>query len=246
MMSRIARTAGIVAVLLALDYLLLVGLGLFLTKVLGAESSVINAEDNLNEGLAHDRTPTLNDVTYLLSGLGNTGAIIGALLVVSVGLLWATKKWGPSLFLVVAVSGQALVFLFVTLTISRQRPDVKRLDSSPPTSSFPSGHAGAATALFLGSALLVLWYVRNQLVKVIGLVLLVAVPLLVAYGRLYRGMHHPSDIAGAYLNGVLTVTIAAGVILAKGPLARFAPDGGAADPQGATGGHRAEAATARR
>jgi len=66
-------------------------------------------------------------------------------------------------------------------------------------------------------------------------VLLLAVPLLVAYGRLYRGMHHPSDIMGAYVNGLACVAIAAGVILARGPLARFAPDGGAGHPPQATG-----------
>ena len=231
MMSRIARTAGIVAVLLALDYLLLVGIGYFLTKVLGSDSSLIKAEDNVNQSLADGRTPRMNDVTYVLSGLGNTGAIIGALVIVSVALLVATKKWGPSLFLIVAVSGQALVFLLVTLTISRQRPDVKRLDSSPPTSSFPSGHTGAATALFVASALLVAWYVRKRLVRIIGVLVLLAVPLLVAYGRLYRGMHHPSDVLGAYLNGGICIAIAAGAILAKGPFARFAPDGGADRPR---------------
>ena len=31
--------------------------------------------------------------------------------------------------------------------------------------------------------------------------LLIAVPLLVAYGRLYRGMHHPTDVLAAFLNG---------------------------------------------
>lgn len=245
MMSRIARTAGIVIVLLALDYLLLVGIGLVLTKVIGTDSALINAEDNLNEGLAHDRTPTMNDVTYLFSGLGNTGAIIGALLVVSVALLWATKKWGPSLFLVLAVSGQALVFLLVTLTISRQRPDVKRLDSSPPTSSYPSGHTGAATALFVASALLVVWYVRKRLLKIIAVLVLLAVPLLVAYGRLYRGMHHPTDILGAYLNGGICIAIAAGTILAKGPLRRFAPDGGADRPRETAATRPTVATTAR-
>jgi undecaprenyl-diphosphatase len=245
-MARIARAAGIIAVLLALDYVLLVLIGLFLTKVLGEDSGVIKWEDQVNTGLADGRTPRMDDVTYLLSGLGNTGAIIGALLVVSVTLFAVTRKWGPSLYLVVAVSGQALVFLFVTLTISRQRPDVKRLDSSPPTSSFPSGHTGAATALFVASAFLVLWYVRNRLVKVIAMVLLLAVPLLVAYGRLYRGMHHPSDIMGAYLNGFACVAIAAGVILARGPLSRFAADGGAADPRQATGERTPAGATASR
>ena len=51
--------------------------------------------------------------------------------------------------------------------------------------------------------------------------MLLAVPLLVAYGRLYRGMHHPTDVLGAYLNGGICIAIAAGVILARGPLARF-------------------------
>ena len=231
MTARVARSAGIILALLALDYLLLVGIGLLLTKVL-EKSSLIHKEDAINRSLADGRTPRMNDVTYLLSGLGNTGAIIGALIVVAVSLVIAMKKWAPSIFLVVAVSGQALVFLLVTLTISRQRPDVKRLDASPPTSSFPSGHTGAATALFIGSACLVLWYVQRTWVKVVGMTLLIAVPLLVAYGRLYRGMHHPTDVLAAYLNGGICVAIAAGVILARGPLHRFAQGGGAEhDPQ---------------
>ncbi len=55
--------------------------------------------------------------------------------------------------------------------------------------------------------------------------------MLVAYGRLYRGMHHPSDILGAYLNGGICIAIAAGVILARGPLARLYQGGGDGDPQ---------------
>ena len=101
--------------------------------------------------------------------------------------------------------------------------DVKRLDSSPPTSSFPSGHTGAATALFVAQR------AARRVVRPAAAgcgssasPLLLAVPLLVAYGRLYRGMHHPTDILGAYLNGGICIAIAAGVILARGPLARFA------------------------
>ena len=39
--------------------------------------------------------------------------------------------------------------------------------------------------------------------------MLVAVPLLVAYGRLYRGMHHPTDVVGSYINGLACIAIAA-------------------------------------
>ncbi|MCY7372461.1 MAG: phosphatase PAP2 family protein, partial [Spirochaetaceae bacterium] len=222
MLDRVARIAGRVIVLLAVLYGVLVGIGLLLTKVF-ERSALIREEEELNQALADGRTPTMNDVTYVLSGLGNTGAIIGAMLVVAIALRLASKKWTLSVFLVLAVSAQALVFLLVTLTISRQRPDVKKLDDSPPTSSFPSGHTGAATALFLASALLVAWYVKRRWVKILAVTLLVAVPLLVAYGRLYRGMHHPTDIVGAYLNGIASITIAATSVLGRG---RRRGDGG--------------------
>jgi membrane-associated phospholipid phosphatase len=208
MITSVSRIAGRVLVLLALLYAVLVGLGLLITKVI-EHSWLIRDEDGVNEALADGRTPTMNDVTYVLSGLGNTQAIIGAMLVVAIALRIASKRWTMSVFLVLAVSAQALVFLLVTLTIDRRRPLVRHLDSSPPTSSYPSGHTGAATALFVASALLVLWYVRRRWLKILGITVLVAVPLLVAYGRLYRGMHHPTDIVGSYVNGLTCIVIAA-------------------------------------
>lgn len=215
MLSRVAPVAGRIVLLLATLYGVLVGIGLVLTRVL-ENSALVREEEELNQALADGRTPTMNDVTYVLSGLGNTGAIIGALLVVAVGLRLASRSWLLSGFLVLAVSAQATIFLLVTLTIKRDRPEVEQLDSSPPTSSFPSGHTGASTALFLGSALLVAWYVRRRWLKILGVTLLVAVPLLVAYGRLYRGMHHPTDVMGAYLNGISCIGIAAANVLRRG------------------------------
>src|SRR3954469_5893863 len=142
MITRVARVAGRVLVSLALLYAALVGLGLLLTRVLDT-TGFVDAEDDVNNTLADGRTKPLNDLTYILSGLGNTAAIVGALLVVAIALRLALKRWRESIFLIVAVSAQALVFLCVQLTITRTRPDVKRLDSSPPTSSYPSGHTGA-------------------------------------------------------------------------------------------------------
>jgi len=227
----VAKTAGVVAVLLALDYLLLLGIGLLLTKVF-EHDSWLTAENHVNTDLAHHRSASGNDISYVGSGLGNTAAIIGALAVVAIVLVIVMRKWRPSIFLVVAVAGQALVFFLVQLAVKRPRPHVHRLDSGIPTSSYPSGHTGAATALFVGSALLIAWYVRRRWIRTVSIVVLVAVPLLVAVSRLYRGAHHPTDVLAAYLNGSITLLIAAGVILSRGPLARFAPeDGDARDPQ---------------
>ena len=220
MKARIARTAGIVLVLLALDYLLLLGIGLLLTKTFKGDGW-LTSENDINTDLAHHRTSSLNDASNIGSGLGNTAAIIGALLVVAIALAVAMKKLRPSMFLVVAVAGQALVFLCVQFAVKRPRPHVHRLDSGIPTSSYPSGHTGAATALFVGSALLVAWYVRKRWLRTLAITVFVAVPLVVAISRLYRGALHLSDVLAAYVNGSVCLAIAAGLILARGPLARF-------------------------
>lgn len=214
MIAKVAPTAGRVALALAVLWGVLVGLGLLITKVL-EHTWPLTQEDAVNRSLAEGRTPEMNDVTYVLSGLGNTGAIIGAMVVVAIFLRLALKRWRESVFLVLAVSAQALVFLLTTLVISRNRPEVRHLDASPPTSSFPSGHTGAATALFVASAFIVAWNVRNRLAKIVGITLLVAVPLLVAYGRLYRGMHHPTDVLGSYLNGLTCIVIASSAVLGR-------------------------------
>jgi undecaprenyl-diphosphatase len=204
----VVRWVGRILPLLALLYAVLVGLGYLLAHPLKG-SGLEDAEDNVNESLANGRTPTMNHITFWLSELGNTATIVGLMLLVAIVLRLVLKRWRESVFVVIAVSCQALVFLLTTLVIDRRRPDVKHLDASPPTSSFPSGHVGAATALYVSVALVVLWTARNRVLKVIGVLLLIACPILVAYARLYRGMHHPTDIAGSEVNAWSCIAIAA-------------------------------------
>jgi YegS/Rv2252/BmrU family lipid kinase len=214
MAIRVARIAARVGFFLALAYLVLVGVGLLLTRVLD-DTGFARLENDINSSLADGRTDRLNDLTYVFSGLGNTVAIVGALIVVATVMRLVFKQWREAIFLVLAVAAQALVFLCVQLTISRQRPDVERLDDSPPTSSFPSGHTGAATALFVASALLVAWYVQRRWVRILGVTVLAVVPLLVAYARLHRGMHHPTDVLAAYLNALACIAIAGFFVLGR-------------------------------
>jgi undecaprenyl-diphosphatase len=84
---------------------------------------------------------------------------------------------------------------------------VQKLDASPPTGSYPSGHTGASTGLYLSFALLALAIHRSWL-RVLTIIVCLCLPLLVAYARLYRGMHHPTDIAAAFLNGTVCALLA--------------------------------------
>ena len=70
--------------------------------------------------------------------LGDTPVIIGVMLVVALLLRAVLGRWREGLFVIAAVSGQAVVFISTTALVERERPEVEQLDSSPPTSSFPS------------------------------------------------------------------------------------------------------------
>jgi undecaprenyl-diphosphatase len=90
------------------------------------------------------------------------------------------------------------------------------MDVSPPTSSFPSGHTSAAVALYLGIALLLVLRARDGRMKATWWALLVLVPIGVALTRMYRGMHHPSDVVASFLNGGTCVLIMWRAVLDRG------------------------------
>ncbi len=137
-------------------YALIVGIGLLLTKVLPS-----SAEDGLDRSFAAHRTAEGNTVSEVFSLLGSTPVIIGLMLVTAVALRLAFHRWRESIIVITAVTLQATIFLLTGFVIDRQRPDVAKLEEAAPTSSFPSGHTGAATALYLGIALILAWQLRR-------------------------------------------------------------------------------------
>ncbi|GAC1322733.1 MAG: hypothetical protein NVSMB13_01620 [Mycobacteriales bacterium] len=203
---------GRLAVLIALLVTLMAGLGLLVTRVL-QNSYPLTAEDGVDRALATRRTPSVTSVSGFLSYVGSTFVIIGVMLVVAVVFRLTYHRWRESAFLVVAVSSQALVFVLTTLVIHRDRPTVAKLEASPPTSSFPSGHTGAATALYVGIAVVLAWHTRATWARAAVVGLLALVPVSVGLARLYRGMHHPSDVVGGVVNGGLCVLISARSLL---------------------------------
>jgi undecaprenyl-diphosphatase len=182
-------------------------LGLLLTKVFDT-SDIADADRWLTRRLAQHRTGTWNTITHYGTLLGETPTIVAVTAVLAAVFRVAYHRWRESVILVCCVTGQALIFLFTTMLVDRDRPRVPHLDDSPPTSSFPSGHTAAATACYVGAALLVAWHLRDRWAARALVALGVLLPLVVASCRMYRGMHHPTDVATSFVLGLTLLALA--------------------------------------
>jgi undecaprenyl-diphosphatase len=172
--------------------LLLVGLGLVLVNVL-LDGAVGRWDDSVNRWFVQQRTPTLNDLTVWGSRLGDTLTVIG-IAAVAVLILAIARLWARIAFLVGALLIEVTTFVTTAFLVERQRPAVRQLDAVPPTSSFPSGHTAASIVLYVGLAIIVTSLVRQAFVRALVWSLAVVLPIAVALSRLYRGMHHPTDV----------------------------------------------------
>jgi len=164
-------------------------------------------ENDLSKSVAAGRTATMNSITAVWSHIGNTEIVIGVCVVVVALVWWRTKQWWYAVIPAIAIAAQASVFVAATTLTDRKRPTVEHLDPAPPTSSYPSGHMGAATALYLTFALMAQRIERVWLRRVVTVVCAI-VPLLVGYARLYRGMHHLVDILVGMVNGIVCALLA--------------------------------------
>lgn len=205
---RDVRGAGLRLVLgAALVFAVLAAAGWLVTGS-SAHHWPLSAEDGVNRFFVRHRTPALNGVSGFFSGVAGTPAAIALSAVAFAALRVLTHRWSEAVFVVTALIAEVGIFLLTTLVIDRPRPAVPHLDLAPPTSSFPSGHTAAATVLYVAVAL-----VARRLGAPWPVWLLAAVPCAVGCSRLYRGMHHPSDVVAGMVLGVLCVVLADRVVL---------------------------------
>ena len=186
-------------------------LGLLVTRVLET-TDVADADSWFDRWLAAHRSGTGVTLTHLGTLFGETPTIVGLTAVTAVVFRAVFHRWRESVLLVLCVSAQALIFLVTTILIDRKRPPVPHLDDSPPTSSFPSGHTAAATAFYLGTALVIAWHTRHTWLKWLLVVLGVLIPIVVATCRMYRGMHYPTDTLTSLLLGTSLLVVAAHLV----------------------------------
>ncbi|MET0663084.1 MAG: phosphatase PAP2 family protein [Ilumatobacteraceae bacterium] len=179
-----------------------VGLGELIVR-----SDSIEARDqSVAEWFVDSRTATLDTLSALGSNLADTMVKIAVTAVLAIVMRLVWKRWREPLMMVVPLVLEASVFITVTYLVARPRPDVERLESSPVDSSFPSGHVAAAAA-YGALVIIVYWHVRNRLARALVIALSVAIPVIVGWARMYRGMHHLTDVLAGVLLGIVSVAL---------------------------------------
>ncbi|GAA3635269.1 hypothetical protein GCM10022236_42350 [Microlunatus ginsengisoli] len=185
--------------------MVILGIGLLVT---GPLSGTLGGEDDIVRTLVSRRSNTWNSITFYWSHIGNIEWVIAVCLIGSGLILWRTRDWRLAAVPCLAVLLQFVIFDTVSILVGRARPPVRELDLAPPTTSYPSGHVSATMALYLTFALLAATRLQSGWLCRLTVVAFLTFPLLVAFGRLYEGMHHPTDVAAGLFNGVVCALLA--------------------------------------
>jgi membrane-associated phospholipid phosphatase len=196
---------------IVVGYVLLVAaaiaVGFLLVDVLLPVHAIGHSDEAVNDWLASHRSASGNDVTFYGSAVGDI-PFIPALVILTALAAAIMRRWRVAAFIVGAILIEVVTYRLTSLIVHRERPDVPRLDHLPVNQSYPSGHVAASVVVYVGLTLLITSLLRGR--RAVRLVWIAAIllPLIVAFSRMYRGMHHPIDATAGVLIGIASVSIA--------------------------------------
>jgi membrane-associated phospholipid phosphatase len=190
-------------------------LGLLVTRVILHVGGVAGWDEHVNVWLAAHRTPFRTHVS-LIGSIVSGGVVLPIVAGVTAAVCTLARKWRVAAFVVFALGVESASYRITTLAVHRHRPRVVRLEHLPVSASYPSGHTAASIAVYCGLALLMSSLVANLAFRVAAWTVAVLLVALDAGSRLYRGMHHPIDVAGGVVVGVATLCLLVLVCRASG------------------------------
>lgn len=183
----------------------LVTAGFVLTRTL-KKSGIVRWDESVVQYFADHRTPSLTHLSAFWSRSADAPSII--VIAVVVGIVLALRRnWREIAWIAVIVPTELLFFLTVSYAVGRKRPDVEHLGSVPSTGSFPSGHVAVTIVLYGTIALIISAHLRarspkaRRAVAIIGSGWTLIAASFVGWARIYRGMHHPLDVAAGTILG---------------------------------------------
>lgn len=159
--------------------------------------------------VAGHRSDLLNNLAVNLTALGSAPVVTLIALCVALYAFAAGRQR-----IVLALLWTPLSFLLddvLKLLFQHPRP-TEAIIAIPDSYSFPSGHAVAASALYITLALIAARSEQRRRPRRIIVVTGVSIAVLVAWSRVYLGVHYLTDVIGGLLLGGAGAIAAAGVL----------------------------------
>ncbi|MGO4384277.1 phosphatase PAP2 family protein [Specibacter sp. RAF43] len=184
-----------------------VALGFFAMDTPGFSTN----EFGLDTALSHSHSAVPTAIALAINVLFAPAAGLAAVVLIGAVLLFVRREPVNALaFCGVAIAGWGSSQVF-KLIVGRQRPNPALLfDPLAPetgSNSFPSGHVALTVAL----AWAVYFLARNTRWAKAAAVAGPAAAIVVAWSRLYIGVHYPSDVAASFLAATAFVILFAGL-----------------------------------
>jgi undecaprenyl-diphosphatase len=128
-------------------------------------------------------------------------AVVMLISLAVIGYLLMDGKRSAALWVLVSVSGGAVISNLLKLAIERPRPDLVARLVEVNTSSFPSGHATLAAVTYLTLGALLSRVEARRRAKIYVLMVAVVLTVLIGVSRIYLGVHWPTDVLAGWCVG---------------------------------------------
>ncbi len=117
------------------------------------------------------------------------------------GFLALRRRWVSVALVLLAAGGGGAICEGLKGVFARPRPAVVPHLVEVHNASFPSGHSGAAAAVYLSLAVLLAGRISRPAVRAYLIGAAVLLTLLVGVSRVFLGVHYPTDVLGGWALG---------------------------------------------
>jgi undecaprenyl-diphosphatase len=175
----------------------------FVVLALLARFDALPWDRPITDWIVHHRTHSLDVLAEKATWFGSNRVVF------PVAAVCALLAWPRCRPLALCIVGLAVARSGITTglkaLVDRDRPDASLQLVMPGGSSFPSGHPFAAAASWCFIPLVLALYTRRRWVWWTSVCVVWTIPLVVAWSRVWVGVHWTSDVVGGLLLALLGV-----------------------------------------
>ena len=191
------RTKVIFIILLSIFIILAIAV------VCGLTQNIDNNTFNIMEKI---RNENLTSIVVLITNLGGLPSLF-FIMAITVIILFILKKRKAGIAVALNLIISSCTYVIMKSLIQRPRPIVEQSLIIERGYSFPSGHSTNNMAFYALAIYLVYNNVKNKKIRNTICIVLAIIPILIAFTRIYLGVHYLSDVIAGLCLGAICVTI---------------------------------------